>query len=294
MGACGSTDTESSLIFSDSRGDEHIDASSQNTHVTDDALVRGSFKGAPIFESLPDGRRAITFQAQKTRDEKKNELAEQVLVGEMTILQKLMSPEKQGHLGRQRIIELVRAQPDPPASMTLELVQPFGCDLYNMVERYVDAQLYMSELQLGHIMYQLCEALDYLQLCNIVHGDLKAENVCIKHGVDIKVLDFGAAAESGTTPSQPWPQNDHIAPEARCSIVPAAFPQDLYGIGYLIMRVSSAIKSLPSAIESTGERLRARRSGNRMTLEELKSEAWVKKIDSQELLQIPPSLWADP
>lgn len=76
--------------------------------------------------------------------------------------------------------------------------------LYIVMEECVDGELFehiknnqLREREVSVIMYQLIEAIHYLQMSGIVHRDLKPENILIEKDPEsdevlhVKVTDFG-------------------------------------------------------------------------------------------------------
>lgn len=52
----------------------------------------------------------------------------------------------------------------------------------------------MDENETRYIFKQLCEAFDYLHNKNIIHRDIKADNIMVTKSHKIKIIDFGFAA----------------------------------------------------------------------------------------------------
>jgi serine/threonine protein kinase len=74
------------------------------------------------------------------------------------------------------------------------------------------------------------EALDALHLMNYVHCDLKPNNILLNDQSDVKVIDLGQAAKTGTAKSRIQGTPDYIAPEqVKCQ--PVTFKTDIYNLG---------------------------------------------------------------
>lgn len=59
----------------------------------------------------------------------------------------------------------------------------------------VDAANGLCEDECRHVLRQLLDAIAYLQLtCNLVHRDIKDENICVDADLNIKLIDFGSVA----------------------------------------------------------------------------------------------------
>ncbi|KAF9965077.1 Calcium-dependent protein kinase 4 [Mortierella alpina] len=62
-----------------------------------------------------------------------------------------------------------------------------GVTLYG---HYRDVNNYMSEVDTRHIFVQVCRAVEYLHKNNIVHRDIKSENIMITPTLHVKLIDF--------------------------------------------------------------------------------------------------------
>ncbi|KAF9574463.1 hypothetical protein EC968_006447 [Mortierella alpina] len=65
-----------------------------------------------------------------------------------------------------------------------------GVTLYG---HYREVNNYMSEVDTRHIFVQVCRAVEYLHRNNIVHRDIKSENIMITPNQNVKLIDFGLA-----------------------------------------------------------------------------------------------------
>lgn len=70
-----------------------------------------------------------------------------------------------------------------------------GIELFEMLKSNCNYEIVLS------IIYQLLLALKHLQKYNIIHADIKLENIIINHKNEIKLIDFGLArvVEKGKT-----------------------------------------------------------------------------------------------
>lgn len=69
-----------------------------------------------------------------------------------------------------------------------------------LFERIVDDSYEHTEASSMGYMHQILEGIQYMHQQNIIHLDLKPENiVCVdKTGFQIKIIDFGLASKMGT------------------------------------------------------------------------------------------------
>jgi serine/threonine protein kinase len=215
---------------------------------------------------MPDGsgRMTVSFVAKQGKAPKTQAAREAALQTEIRTFMKLQKQAREP--GYNHIIEFLQERSclGPPACLTLELVKPFGCDL---LERLHETTLSTKIRAVS----QVCEALGFLQSCGIVHGDLKCENVLLTSTNDIKLIDFGMAANVGE--KKWWPAGDNIPKRMRAKTMPAEFSQDLYGVGFIIQQFiwgSEAFKNEVPQAKATKEGLLA----DRMTLHELVQETW--------------------
>ena len=103
-----------------------------------------------------------------------------------------------------------------------------------------------SEIEVKHLLYQVCQALKYLHDRNIVHRDIKLENVVLKNakrGCVAKLSDFGLAAYAsdealmgnGEIVGTPG----YIAPEVM-ERQPCGKSSDIWSLGCLIFSMLTA------------------------------------------------------
>ena len=77
-------------------------------------------------------------------------------------------------------------------NMYIIMEQVSGGELFDHIKTYE-----LEEREVSLTMFQLCQAIQYLQVCGVVHRDLKPENILIEKDPEteeikfIKVTDFG-------------------------------------------------------------------------------------------------------
>lgn len=87
------------------------------------------------------------------------------------------------------------------------------------------------------LLNQLLQALAYLHRHGIVHRDLKPANILVENGEQVRVLDFGLAAEAHHS-TETAGTIHYMAPEILHG-EPASFSSDLYAVGILAYELFS-------------------------------------------------------
>jgi serine/threonine-protein kinase len=95
------------------------------------------------------------------------------------------------------------------------------------------------------VFIKTAEALDALHLISYVHCDLKPNNILINDQDDVKVIDLGQAAKSGTAKSRIQGTPDYISPEqVKCQ--PVTFRTDVYNLGATLYWALTGGQKLPT------------------------------------------------
>ena len=63
----------------------------------------------------------------------------------------------------------------------------------NLLEILQDSPRGLEPKLIRHFMYQLCKAIKYLHNQNVIHRDVKPENLLVNEKMDLKLCDFGFA-----------------------------------------------------------------------------------------------------
>lgn len=91
---------------------------------------------------------------------------------------------------------------------------------------------------------ELCEALHYIHSKQLVHKDLKPENIIITHnGNNVKLIDFGLSdRDDYDTLKIPAGTKKYLAPEQLLPHASLDCRTDIYSLGVIIQDITSVIK----------------------------------------------------
>ncbi|VDK80082.1 unnamed protein product [Litomosoides sigmodontis] len=131
------------------------------------------------------------------------------------------------------------AIPDNDVVLVMEIVN--GGELF---DRVVDENYILTELAVVMIVCQLCEAISYIHSKNIVHLDIKPENImCVSQtGNRIKLIDFGLAQFYDGSSNLLFMAGtpEFVAPEV-IKFEPIDFYTDMWSIGVITYILLSGI-----------------------------------------------------
>ena len=109
-----------------------------------------------------------------------------ILQNEVRFLRKL------NHENVVKLLEVIREQ-NSDVSYIFEYCD---CNLFQFIENHRKQKMFISEMKIRNIIYQIICGVKYLHSCNIMHRDLKPENILmIINNNLIKIADFGTAKE---------------------------------------------------------------------------------------------------
>ncbi|UYV65089.1 DDX56 [Cordylochernes scorpioides] len=103
------------------------------------------------------------------------------------------------------------------------------------------------EFQIGHkrnIFMSICRGLDYLHSNNIVHRDIKLENILVNNLDEVKICDFGLAIDKKRNkgPYDRFVGNlTHAAPEVLFGEISYDTSVDLWALGIILSRMFEVI-----------------------------------------------------
>lgn len=107
-------------------------------------------------------------------------------------------------------------------------------DLFDLIEFKSD----MTELEAKLIFKQVISAIKYLHGKNIVHRDIKDENVIVDSKGFVKLIDYGSAADVKSGPFDVFVGTiDYAAPEVLGGKSYAGKPQDIWALGILLYTI---------------------------------------------------------
>uniref|UniRef100_A0A915PIB0 Protein kinase domain-containing protein n=1 Tax=Setaria digitata TaxID=48799 RepID=A0A915PIB0_9BILA len=131
------------------------------------------------------------------------------------------------------------ATPDNDVVLVMEIVN--GGELF---DRVVDENYILTELAVVMIVRQLCEAISYIHSKNVVHLDIKPENImCVSQtGNRIKLIDFGLAQFYDGSSNLLFMAGtpEFVAPEV-IKFEPIDFYTDMWSIGVITYILLSGI-----------------------------------------------------
>lgn len=125
-----------------------------------------------------------------------------------------------------------------------------GQTLKQIIRGYKDEPMPISRAL--DLIIQVCNGIGYAHRANLVHCDVKPQNVIVTVDERVKVADFGIArAMSGTTQvqqvSQVWGTPQYFSPEQAAGEPPSP-ASDVYAIGIILFEMLTG--QLPFAAES--------------------------------------------
>ena len=95
------------------------------------------------------------------------------------------------------------------------------------------------------VFIKTAEALDSLHTLGYVHCDLKPNNILLDEKLNVKVIDLGQAAKTGTAKKRIQGTPDYIAPEqVKCH--PVTFRTDVYNLGTTMYWTLTGGQKLPT------------------------------------------------
>lgn len=174
--------------------------------------------------------------------------------GKLHILKSLQPPFKQEEFYKQLLhkeFNIGYQLDHPNIRQTIDWEQQEDLGLCIVME-YVDG-ISLKELMIQGKLTQplaykfireLCEALHYIHSKQLVHKDLKPENIIITHnGYNVKLIDFGLSdRDDYDTLKIPAGTKKYLAPEQLLPHASLDCRTDIYSLGVIIQDITSVIK----------------------------------------------------
>ncbi|KAJ1569923.1 hypothetical protein HK096_010000 [Nowakowskiella sp. JEL0078] len=107
-----------------------------------------------------------------------------------------------------------------------------GVDLFD----YIELNQQMVEQEIKYIFRQIVEAVNHLHTLNIVHRDIKDENVIVNESKSIQLIDFGSSdyLKEGKKFETFYGTLDYCSPEVLTGHKYDGRPQDVWALGILL------------------------------------------------------------
>lgn len=119
--------------------------------------------------------------------------------------------------------------------LALEAVQPVGFDLDRLVKQYVFARQSVPSQLTRTLISQLGDALSHMHKRQIIHRDVKSENVLVTTNYDAKLIDMGIACKLDMTEERwIWSSKQYFAPEMCRGLCEQGPGVDTWGLGLIM------------------------------------------------------------
>nr|XP_006823011.1 PREDICTED: titin-like [Saccoglossus kowalevskii] len=184
-----------------------------------------------ICEELGRGAYGVVYRAiEKTTT--KTWAAKFITVGEDERKAVKKEIEIMCQLHHKRLLQLHEVfETDEEIIMVLEFLS--GGELF---ERLIDENYVLTEPEVVIYMRQLCDGIKYMHEKNILHLDIKPENIlcATRTGYDIKLIDFGLARhmDPGEQIKVMFGTPEFVAPEV-VNFEPIGLPTDMWTVGVM-------------------------------------------------------------
>ena len=124
--------------------------------------------------------------------------------------------------------------------------------LYDLIQSYIKEKKFIPIKRIKNIIKQILTAIDYCHQKNIIHRDLKTENIMINENDIIKIIDFGAskkiANNSKSNPYVVWKQ--YRAPELILGYKFYNGKIDIFAIGCILCELFTLTPLFKGELES--------------------------------------------
>ncbi len=129
---------------------------------------------------------------------------------------------------------------------------------------------FLKEKQLFLWMFKICRVVEVLHVKGMIHMDLKPENIMLRKGGEICLIDFGISAQDGEK-IEAYGTKNYAAPEQKRRGETADLRMDIYSLGQIMKFCGE--KKCSKKVRKIAERCtREKRSERYQTIRELKNE----------------------
>jgi serine/threonine protein kinase len=124
-----------------------------------------------------------------------------------------------------------------------------GGDLSQLIQRYTAKKKIMDEDSILFVMHEICEGLQYLHEHNVIHRDLKPQNILLGAEGTIKIGDFGISREMGAS-HMAFTQcgTPHFMSFEMLNKEPYDEMTDMYSLGVILLQMMTG-KSMMLSVE---------------------------------------------
>jgi serine/threonine-protein kinase len=170
--------------------------------------------------------------------------AQDILSGTKVVVKLCVNGEKLKDF--QQEIRILRSCTHPAIQKVLAAGTYHDCPYYvmpfhdgNNLREYLDTFFSITEQEVLELFLQITDAVAYLHKHNIVHNDLKPQNILIEPGGRIILSDFGLSTRvrpfhrRRTVPDSIWGSPVYLAPEL-AEGKPPSFSSDVYSLGVIL------------------------------------------------------------
>lgn len=227
-------------------------------------LGKGNYSKVNLVHSFDTGN---LFAMKSIKIEKGSLECSECIINEISILRQISN---------EKIIRLHKVY---ETSDEVHLVLEKGA--WGNLSQFLSKFGSVSEFQASRLIKSILGGLEYFQGKNIIHRDLKLENILINDENDlsqIKICDFGFSTMSSQDSTTFYGSPGYIAPEI-LYLMPHTNKVDVFSAGIILYIMLS--KKFPFNGDSIEEIMR----NNKRCLIEFKENTWRKMPDAVDLIQ---------
>lgn len=160
-----------------------------------------------------------------------------------------------------------------------------GGSLRKIIDSLHDNKKKLSHKQVAKYFYQICQAFSYLHEINIIHRDVKIENILIGVNNEIKICDFGTSVQTNGDDRTSLCGSEFAWSPERRNGKPYNKEDDVWGLGIVLYEMLTVnlfkIKSEHEERISEDDRVFLNKffqnREKRITVKEALNDEWFKK-----------------